>query len=232
MGIPVEPGALVTTIVAALSSLAIDRIKAVRSVPWTMRVIVVAAVATALYLCSAFLTDAVSDSFEKRIQGLWLETFNEPPNENQKYSIAFIEYKKIFGQMNSGGFGYTPTGELVSEWTCDTFVPNPRNNQCLLTYAGDIYGVAHDITGQGLMRFDPPGWAKGKEYFQNGSGFFHEAYTQHQKVPFKLRRITVDLCREVLSKDSLEQADYPDFIRCYHEKYGKSSEGPEVAGRD
>jgi hypothetical protein len=217
MGIPVETGALVTTIVAALSSLMIDQIKAVRSVHWAMRAIVVAAAATLLYVCSAFLTDAISDTFEERIQGLWLETFNEPPNENQKYSIAFIEYKKSSDQINSGGFGYTATGELVSEWTCDAFVPNPRNNQCLLTYTGDIYGVAHDISGQGLMRFDPPGWIKGTGPFQNGSGFFHEAYTQHQKVPYKLSRITSDLCFDVLGKESMEQRDYPEFIRRYHE---------------
>ena len=216
MQIPVEAGALVTTIIAAVSSLVMDQIKAIRSMHWGLRVVVVAAVAIILYLCSAFLVDAVSHSFEERLQGLWLEVFNEPPNENQRYSIAFIEYKRSYGQMNSGGFGYTATGELVSEWTCDAFVPNPRDSQCLLTYSGDIYGKAHDITGQGLMRFDPPGWVKGGGCFQNGSGFFHEAYTQHQKVPFKLRRITVDLCQEMLNRDGLEQADYPEFIRCYH----------------
>jgi hypothetical protein len=219
MGIPVESGALVTTIVAAISSLLIDHAKTVRNIHWAWRGTIVVAVATLLYLGSAVIADAFSHRFEKRIEGLWLEIFNEPPNENQEYSIAFIKYNETFSQIVSGGRGYTAAGELVSEWTCDTFVPNPRDNQCLLTYRGDIYNVAHDISGQGLMRFDPPSWVHTSGPFENGSGYFHEAYTKHEKVPYKLRRITPDMCQDMLGKHTFEQDDYPEFIRSYHRRF-------------
>lgn len=230
MNIPLGTIALATAVVAALVSLWICSVEKLKGLNWIWRVVLVAAAAVLLHVASVFLEDWRSETFGERIQGLWLEIFNEFPNESQKYSIAFIEYNKRYDCLNSGGHGYAATGECVSVWTSDVFVPHSRKNQCLLTYTGDIFDTAHDITGQGLMRFDPPGWVKGRGAFQNGSGSFHEAYAKHEKVSYKLRRITPHLCQEVLGKDSLEEEDYGKFIRCYHDKYGEN--GKRVIGKN